>query len=280
MKKLAFAIVIASTVAGCESKFAESSPEAVGIRGPKLEERLEQKKQIDSKLNAVEKSIEKVKVVVELLKGIYTSTGEKLAYSPIDFVLDMNTELKKRIPENSNDRLVRYGKINLPIKGLSEQCKTVETMLSNTAVEQADSVVENLSYSLKSCKTEDFKEVLLANVTGTKVQFDIQTKNLESIFSLSDFKESLNSAKCQTTFGSENSISAITCEDIQLLISETRSVIFKSIHFDSQSADQVQALAHLIEDNKLKGSAFITVSKSGELRVKTANADEAQQNAN
>ncbi len=110
----AVSVAIGVLISGCESKFAESSPDSVKLKGIPLEARISQKEKVDSRIDEIQKGADKAKKILEMFRKIQSPSSKEDVYTPFDFILDINNELKAKIPENSGDQLVRYGKIEIP----------------------------------------------------------------------------------------------------------------------------------------------------------------------
>ncbi len=71
-------LCLAILAIGCESKFSESSPSSVEIKGKTLKERLAEKDKIDSRIDEVQRGAEKVKTIIEMFKKIQPADNHQV----------------------------------------------------------------------------------------------------------------------------------------------------------------------------------------------------------
>src|SRR5262245_43533318 len=105
------ALFFTAGIMGCQSRFSESSPDSVKIKGLSLNERLSQKEKVDARMDEVQKGAEKAKRIIEMFKKVQSPDSNLEVYTPIDFLIDANNELKSKIPENSDEKVIRYSKM-------------------------------------------------------------------------------------------------------------------------------------------------------------------------
>lgn len=264
---------------GCESKFSESSPDKVAVSGHSLEERIEQKKRVDVKIDEVQKGADKIKKLLDLFKKIQNPTMLANVYTPIDFFIDLNNELREKIPDNGGDRLslTRYGKMTLPLKNLSEECRTVETGLVQETIDGAEEAGGRLVYSLKTCRNEKFEDVFAVEWAQSKMNFVIIGKNLQNIFA--DLaQQALQQSSCQITQGDKGILDTISCTNLELRLSVSELAVIKALNFDSTGDVRLEGFADIFENNILKAKSELRILANGERKFEIKKVEEAKQN--
>jgi hypothetical protein len=273
LKGLAAVACTLTIITGCQSKFAESSPDSVKIKGIPLEERLSQKDKVDTRIEDVQKGAEKAKKIIEMFKRIQNPSSKEDVYTPIDFLLDLNGELKLKIPENQGDRLVRRGKIIVPVESLSDACRTVETILETSAIYEGSGenrvpVGERLTYSLKTCGSKDqYLEAIVAEWVGTAMEFKLISKNLETIFRDLLMTDAMKDSTCKITQGPKKIIDAIHCENFNVRLSDSEKAHIKTMSFSNSDDVRFESIADIFENEKLKATSEIKVLSNGEVKV-------------
>ena len=282
MKKLILAgslIALSSIWVACDSKFVESSPDSVQLSGITLDERLTQKAEIDERINQIDQGVEKVKRIIDLFKKIQNTDQAQDVYTPIDFVLDVNAELKAKIPENRDGRLVRYSKIELPLTVLSEECRTLHTSLESSVIyEESDeesttestekkAIGEKLTYSFRSCASEEkYLVAVEANWIGSNLEIKLNNENLETIFKDIVVNEVLKDSACRITQDSEKIIDTIHCSNIKVQLSNSEDAMVNDMIFNNSGEVRFEANADIFENARKKATSEITVLANGEVK--------------
>jgi hypothetical protein len=262
-------MVFVALTAGCESKFSEPSPDSVSVNGPRLDERISQKGQIDVKIDQVQKSVQKIKTILDLFKKIDSSELAN-AYTPLDFMLDANKELQNRLPENLNGQLVRRAQITVDRIG-NENCKGIDTLLVTTSIyDDSDPkkvIGQELSYSVKTCTMTEYAQIVDATVTGSKVNFELINKNIDAVFNLSTLVRGLETQSCKVDQADRNTISTVQCNNLYVSINSMTNANVKTLTYDGHADVQLNMVADLYQHGKLKAKPQIQVLKSGEVKV-------------
>jgi hypothetical protein len=274
-------VAIAAMCSACESKFSESSPDSVKIKGLPLDERMSQKEKIDARIEEVQKGADKAKKIIEMFKKIQNPSAQEDVYTPFDFIVDLNNELKSKIPENSGGKLVRYGKIEVPVQGLSEECRIIETLLESDTISDKDlepkqPVGEKLTYSLKTCGSEGkFIEALVAEWIGTTLEIKVINKNLETIFNDFVLAGTMNSSTCKIKQGQKKIIDTISCENFDVRLSSSEKAHIKNMTFRNSDEVRFESLADVLENGKLKATSDIKIFSNGEVKFNLKKVDHA-----
>ncbi len=289
MNRVLFLISVLSisgiVFSGCESKFAESSPESVELKGMPLEKRILEKEKVDSRIDEIQKGADKAKKILEMFRRIQNPSEKGEEYTPFDFLLDVNVELKAKIPENNGEKLVRYGKVVLPIQGLSDECKTIDTFLESGVVndsQKADLVIgEKLSYSLKTCGSQgQYLEAVVAEWVGNSLEIKIINKNLETILKDLALTEASISSTCKIKQGAKKIIDVISCENFDVKISSNSRAHIKNMTFRNNDDIRFESIADIFENGKLKAFSQIKVNSNGEIKFDLKKVDNPNLNSN
>jgi hypothetical protein len=234
LKLAIFATFILSYNVACKSKSQESSPDQVNSQGLTLQERLAQKAEIDKQIVDVSQSISQLKNVIKKFKQLKNAQENDQLYTPLDFLLDINDALKKKVPENKKDKKIRYADFTLPEGFVAENCRTVSTSLESEE-ELDDSgafVSEKAIYSVKSCTTgENFLPVAEASWIGKQVRIKFNNANFDSSVGQIPHSLSLPDSKCKAEKDDDQNIYKIECRDIEVATSSAEKAKFTDITF-------------------------------------------------
>lgn len=242
----------------CNSKFSEPSPEEVKIDGMKLDDRLAHKAQMDSKIEQIQKSTEKMKRIIEIFRNARSEGVKALGYTPIDLVIDVNAELKKRIPQEYQGKSRRYGTIELPSGLVSEECRTVNTIL------ETQPKVDIVTYYLKTCTSGDYFKV--AEVQWQEYGFDINVNNdnLGRLFA-DLFKHEVERGSCLVNTDGGSNITSVTCKNIETEMNKYEHVVFTEMGYFLNQEITFSATAVIYNSltGKKKTTLKLEVPKSG-----------------
>lgn len=273
--KFAGLAISISLLAACNSQFVEKKPDAVSI-DTKLSAIMEDKSKIDEKLNSVEEATKRIRRINSLLKRAYNPNGRDAdTYSPVDFLIDVNEELKGSIPKKVGDKYVRNTVVNLQIDGLSEECKTVETLLETS---EPDALVNELNkagkadakvlkYSVRACGTENsFVPLVEVSWEGNQVLLSVNSKNIAKIFNVTASKTiNSNNWNCKVSNEPSGIIESVYCENLDITLSKTEVAIVDHMMFNNKGDTRFEADARILEGDKTKATATIVVKSDGDV---------------
>lgn len=248
---------------GCKSKFSESEPDRVKVNGLPLQERVAEKAKIDSKMAEVQEVAEKIKKLIDLFKKVQAPESFLNVYTPLDFLLDMNTELKKKIPQNVNGRLVRSGTIILPAGLFTEECRKVNTLLETSFIYEEyteEKIGERLTYSLNNCKTSEdqFLEVISADWIAGSLELKLNGDNLNALFDFDLISDKLqrNSA-CKIKQTASKKLDAVSCSNVLLKLSKTETANIAKAEFNNSQELQLNVEIDIFENKKIKAQVRV-----------------------
>jgi hypothetical protein len=255
---------------GCGSKFSESSAKSVTIKGFSLSDRMAQKEKIDGRIDEIQKGVDKAKKIIDLMRQVQNPSSEANTYTPLDFLLDLNTELKTKIPENRGEKLMRFAKVRIPISTLPEECQTLDSALESSIIYSDETVSktavgERLTYSLKGCGSETkYSEVLVANWIGSDLELKVLNKNLEPIFK--DMLKSISekSSNCKFKLGEKQILESLFCENLQVKLSTSETAEVSNLSFSNVGDIRYEAKAEIFENAQVKAHFYFKVLSNGE----------------
>src|SRR4051812_33364923 len=105
MKQVLRALGCCAVLLGCESRFVEKTPSSVSIQGAGLSDRVAEKSKIDTRLAQVDAAAGKVKTILAMFRKVASPSSSEDTYTPIDFIFDLNAEIKNKIPENLDKKI-------------------------------------------------------------------------------------------------------------------------------------------------------------------------------
>ncbi|NCN40776.1 hypothetical protein GW916_05945 [bacterium] len=267
-------------VVGCESKFVESTPDSIKIEGVSLDERINHKAKMDSRIGEIEEASERLQKIIRLFRKVQDSNSGYGAYTPLDFIIDVNSELKENLPEIKNGRTVRKGTIEVPLKGLSEDCKTISTELesevvyqkSNVSLEDQKAIGEKLTYSFSNCHTQGkFVPVLRVTWIGSTMEFKFEKDNTKSILDDLIADGLFSDSKCKFEHYDDKILSSVVCEDLKANLSQTEWALIKTLKFKNSGDLRLYILADIFEGdslfNKKKATSKVELFADGQVKI-------------
>jgi hypothetical protein len=280
--KLAIAsFLLFTSVIGCKSKFSEASPNAVEAKGLTLQERMASKARIDTRLNEVKDAAAKIKNLIQMFREIQNPSANEQVYTPMDFLIDANAELKNRIPENRADKSIRLAEISLPIDILSENCRRVTTSLESefNLDDTGAYLSELLIFSLKTCASDgEFLDVIQTEwISNNTLNVNINTKNIETSFKDILTSEPLATSDCQITQGANKDILAVACRQFDVKLTPSETARFHHLNYSKKDDIVLDALADIYENQKMKATTTLKIYANGEVKfdVKKAPSKES-----
>lgn len=263
---------------GCESRFVESSPSSVNIQGLSLNERMTQKAAVDARIEEVQRAVETTKHIVETFKKIKNPDTQQDVYTPLDFILEMNRELKARIPENIQHQTLRRTKFQLPIEALSKECQEIEVQLEFNST--ADDAGERLTYALKTCGSgEAYRDIMEVQWVSTGLEFRIINKNLVDVFHDIMPKGSLNNSVCKMENDEKNIMEFFRCENFKVGLSPSEYAFVKNMNLKNSGDVRFEFAADIFENDQKKNTAAIKVFANGKVEFvsdKTSKSDKPE----
>lgn len=276
-------IVFGLIFVSCKSKFNESSPDSVTLSGIPLEERAKLKEKVDVRIDSIQQGAERTKKIIDMFRKVQDPKNQADVYTPIDFLIDINNEIKNQIPENGeNGKLIRKGKIKLPFTSLTEDCQTVETMLESEVIKKEDGgdikvAGDKLTYHIKTCASNgSYLPTILASWNGRAMQFQVDNSNLTKLFNNILRVENLKTSTCQFKNNDKNIIESMACKNFEIRLSNSEAAHILTMNFDNDGDVRFEASADIFENQNKKAISSIRVLSNGDVQFKVKKLDGAQ----
>jgi hypothetical protein len=252
-------LVAAATVFAlnaCQSKFNDKDPAPAGSVGLTAEGRMAANEEIDKKLSKLENYTERVRQLLRALRRVEKARLDQDVYTQIDFMMDMNSELKKTAVEQKDGGWVKYGSMKLNVKGVSEDCRNVQTML------RADD--SNLYYSLKTCRTDDrFLQVLVVNLADNKVGMRFNNENIQKVLQDTIIPAINSETNCEITTDAKQIVLRASCTKLTTKLSVSESLVINAVTYDRLSDIRLALDGELFENGVNKGVVKFSVPADG-----------------
>jgi hypothetical protein len=234
MKNLVVIGTLLISLVGCTSKVSEGSLDSVDRKGMSLDERLSTKAKLDSRLEEIHKGAEKIKRVIEIFRKAQSQDAHQLlarVYTPVDMIIDINNLIKQSIPAEYQGRVQRRGKLDLPIEGLSEECKTIDTIFETDSTTMT--VADTATYLVKTCATNNqYIAIAQAKWEDDSLNFNFMQENLAKVFG-DIFKRELQKGSCRIDFDDEKVVNTITCSDMNVDLNKHEYAVIRELTYNS-----------------------------------------------
>ncbi len=267
LSKVLFLLIL--PLIGCGSKFSEGSPNSVNVRGYSLKDRTKQKTRIDSRIDEIQNSTKKLKKIIDLLKQTQSPRSGEDVYTPIDFLIDANAELKTKMPEKNENKLVRHGIVILPIGELSERCRRVEVLLESSIIyadedTKKQATGDRLTYSIKTCGSDEkFLSVITADWIGSNLDFSVNNKNLSTALNDIVVTDELTNSTCKVQKSDKKILESIHCENFKVKLSTSEYALVNYMNFNNTGDVRFESQADIYENDKMKADVLLKVYSNG-----------------
>ncbi len=240
------------------------------MQGMNLDHRLEVKAKMDSRIEEVQRGAEKIKRIIDIFRQARSEAEHNIlnkVYTPVDMIIDINNELKDRIPQEYKGKVRRRGKITLPIDGLSEECKIVDTVLETSVNEETKNDVA--TYYLKTCtsngKYEPVAEVRWSNALELEVMYDNLSKLFKDLF-----KHEMNRGSCRVEQQHDGIIESIYCRNIHTSLNEHEYALVREMGYYNTQDIRFALYADIHETTgRKKATVKLEVFSNGDVKFDT-----------
>lgn len=256
-----FGLLAAITVlTACESRFTDKTPDN---SGPGITfESLRASEDLDERLARIESTTTILSKIVRDFRRIQKAQSGQDMYTQLDFMFDLNKELKGAPAVKEGNQYVKYGRMEMRIPGISPECKMIETKLSTfySGFNEAGTS-DGLSYSVKTCKTNgQFVDVLAMIITpwGSDVRFN--NEGIKSAF-LNIFEPTVQlNSQCKLQI-KEGRLESATCENVSARVSASENILFEKFKYSSSDELRFLATGTVTENEKPKYTVFFSIDK-------------------
>jgi hypothetical protein len=230
------AITGAVVLCACQSRFGDKDPDSglsgVSFSGPGAN-RLSADEDLDQRIAKVEDFSERIRKILHDYRRIQKAQSGRDVYTQLDFLFDMDSELKRAPAIKDDKKFVKYGKMELNLPTVSAECKMIESKLE-TFSSQDGEIADSLAYSVKTCKTQGaFRQVMTVQLSenssglvfdndGMKMAFgDLLTSNVK------------NNSGCKFQFDDNRQLKQASCENVAARISASERIVFDKFAYDA-----------------------------------------------
>ncbi|MBC7419858.1 MAG: hypothetical protein H7328_03935 [Bdellovibrio sp.] len=251
MNKLGILTAIAlsfSVITSCQSKVNERKPEGFSDK-TSTEFKVNSQVELDQKISQLQVHIGNLKHFISQVQTLVKTQGEITSLSMFDVVQKMNEKALEQLPTLKNQKFLSQGQFQIPSSLLDKKCQTFAYKIA------AESVIplNEIKYSLASCYSVDFFDVMTADFSEGRVEFKFNELNLKRVLP----SEVLEPKITACTF-STSATESTTCKDI--MFAQTKQLVW---YLDVVSLDGTTATVRglskktgaIIFDGKLKVSA-------------------------
>lgn len=274
LMKICF-FLLASTLISCESKFVEDSPDLVTVEGVTLDDRIFEKAEADKRIEQIVAGAEQIKRIMELIRKIKAPKSYVDTYTPIDFLIDLNEELKSKVPSGNGGKFIRRGQIALPIGGLTEECEKVDTLLESNIVQarndfstigKSEGIGENLVYSIKSCySNNEYVEIFVAQWVGDLLILEFKKENLVSFLKDVFLSELQKNSKCKVSTDSRMVLDSVVCTNLSVELTESEVAHLDLLQYSNSEYLRLKTIGSILEHSKKKAEFRVEVNRDGKV---------------
>jgi len=254
-------LVLTFTISSCESKFYESSPEVVKSSGYSIDERLVQKAKIDTNIDEIQNDILKLKDLFDSIIKIQSPRDEISVPTPLNFILEVNKEMKSQIPENNEGHLIRHSHFLLSNSDLTDQCRKIEIRLESLIITN-QSGIENttpghrINYLIKTCNSlGQYLNFITVEINTYEVEIKFNNETLNFIYNTSQREVFSKTTSCKILKNNKMNIDTIRCENAIIYLNKREYIDAKSIFFYTKGEVQIEIHSDVYEE-KIKKTSF------------------------
>lgn len=258
-------LIVVFTFSSCESKFYESSPFSVANDGHSLDDRITQKAEIDISISEIQRGLGKIKSTFDLIKKIQSPSSHDEIYSPPELIFDINKELKSKIPEYIDGKMVRHAQLKVTVEGLNESCRNIEVrMESNTISIELEvgkvETIKRITYFIKTCfSLGKYQELLTAEWKNQELEMKLNNETLGSLFKMIAIEEVQKNSNCRIIQNAQAIIETFSCENVEIILNKNEYAMAKALVFTSSGEIEIELVAELYENKNKK--AFLNLKK-------------------
>ncbi len=264
-------------IAGCQSKFNDKAPDGSGAAsGFTLENRMKANEELDRKLAKLEASADKVRKLIKQFRKIQQPTGGQDVYTHLDFMLDMNQQFKNSPVEAKDNKWVKYGKLKLNIKGLTPECAIVDTkvetltsVMGEVQTDDLGQITDGLIYSIKTCKSKMFTQVVSVDITESRVSLSFNNENLRQSLEDTVLPAIREATKCAIETSQKDVLGRVDCANLSSKISATETLAIDSLIYDRSEDLRLLLKGRFMMGEVQKGTIYFAIGRDGkpDLRV-------------
>lgn len=258
-------LIVVFAFSSCESKFYESSPATVKGDGRSLDDRIAQKAEVDINLSEIQRGLGKINNTFDFIKKIQSPSNHEEVYSPLDLVFDISKELKSKIPEYRDEKIVRHAQMKVAVEDIAEPCKYIEARLesSTVSIESEPGKVESgkrITYFIKTCDSlGKYQMLLIAEWKNQELEMKLNHETLGALFKTIAVDEIQKNSHCRIIQDTQALIVTFSCENMEIILNKNEHAQAKSLIYNKSGETEIELVAELYENKNKK--AFLNIKK-------------------
>lgn len=260
-------------LSACNSKYVEESPSSgVSTNSEDFANRIVLKQQVDIKIRHLREVLEYIHTFANNIAKLENAKLGGQDYTSLDFLIDMVSQSEKTIPDKEKTGSVRYGRIQLPVSSLPEDCQFASTktedQLTYDQTDEQKIIKETISYSVKSCNTGGkYLNVMETEIGDNGSEIQLNGQNISKVINKSVIDPLVDQSTCDVSKDADQ-ISNITCKDIRIDISQQVTAKISRFSLNRSGDPLMDADFELIEKGNSKGLFNLSISQAGTPRLK------------
>ncbi len=280
---LAISLSTICLLLACESKFNEQKPEGVEFADIQLKDRVSANLTLDEKISQIEKSAFKLKNIISLFRKL--QLNDDTAYTPIDLLLDLTSELKKGLPRGLKGLYAKQSQIHIPISKLSTECQRVDAIFKtlepkSIQSEGGETKIEiSAVISIKSCFSKDFVDAFEIHAQGANLSLIIKSEAFTKLFSkmLPDVPDEIKklTSSCNFTGDEQSFITQVNCNQLAIPLSETESALLDSFSYFPAGETRLEGTGKIFGLQGLKALLYLKLRDGAPPEIKISNVEPA-----
>jgi len=265
----------------CESRFNDKAPATLPkSEGFSAESRLKANDELDAKLAKLESSADKIRKLIRQFRRVQAAKIGEDTYTQLDFMLDVNQELRKSPIENKGGKWIKYGKMKLNIKGLSPECALVESKVETTSSilnppdaseESLPEVRDAMVLSIKTCKSPEFTDIAKFEFTGKKTVLNFNNVNLRKALEETVIPAVTETTSCDIQTDNTDVLGRVSCANLSTKLSATENLLIDTLTYDRFDAIRFLFQGRFMAGEQQKGTIHFAINREGkpELKIET-----------
>lgn len=256
---------------GCTNKFEDKTPDSDPNNSYIVSDQMNSEASLDTALNRIDESARRIRKLIQSFKKIQSPQYGTDTYTQIDFMLDLNEELKKAPADSNQGGYVREGSINLNLKGLSDECKVIKTRLETLSHGKKMTTpwgesVDGLIYSVQTCNSgNQYMPVAQVTFIGDDSEFTYNNANIAKALQDTLVPSIEAGANCKIKVDSQTIVGHVTCTNLSTRLSESENLIIDNLVYDVDQEKPFVLAAQIYENMVAKAKISFSVDQQGKV---------------
>lgn len=245
-------VAICLGISGCQNRFGDSEPDGSKVSVSGISPTgMKAGEDLDKQLLRIEDFSNKIKRVLNDFRRIQKARLGTDVYTQLDFLFDLDSELKKEPTIREGDRFVRYGKLEINSTIVQPECRTVQTKLQTLASVEGG-ITDSVVYYIKTCKTQDYVEAITLKLDEVGGGFRIHNRNLRHALADVTGPTIKTDGNCSLVVDGNGGLAEAKCENLVATLSESERLIFSKFAYSGKSDPKFIAEGDIFENETPK----------------------------